>query len=178
MGWRLAEATDDPILFFKSAKSGTTLGRDWRPPTAVAARGGEVGVNFVNSMDRFVELLDQLDADLADDGFLNAFNHAVNYEISCVFWLQGWSEQFDDGPYTTAELRAEYADNLRDLIYSIRATDPRIPSDLELIVGESSDQDPGLNASRQVAVDALNNEIPGSAAYFDNDAMIGVDWGV
>jgi len=177
MGVRLGDAMADPVFLFKSDLGGTTLGNDWRPPTAVAARGGTVGPNYVNSMNRFVTLLDALDADLLDDGVLNAYSNATAYTVSGVFWLQGWNEQYDDAPYTAAQLQAEYKDNLKDLIYSIRAEDPRIPGHLGLIIGESSDQNATLNASRSNAVAELNGEIPNSAALFDTAGMKGTDWG-
>ncbi|MEO0797285.1 MAG: DUF6288 domain-containing protein [Verrucomicrobiota bacterium] len=177
MGIRMADSVAAPVFLFKSDKGGTTLANDWRPPSAVAARGGVVGVNYSNTMAQFIGFLDALDADLADNGVLDVYDDAPGYEVCAVFWLQGWNEQFNDDPYTAAEMQAEYADNLKDLIYSIRAADSRIPDDLPLIVGESSDQNATLNVARQSAVADLNIEIPDSAVYFDTDDMIGVDWG-
>ncbi|NQU23277.1 MAG: PEP-CTERM sorting domain-containing protein [Candidatus Nealsonbacteria bacterium] len=177
MGHRLGDAMQSPVFLFKSDKGGTTLGNDWRPPTAVAARGGSIGVEYTNTINRFTEFLDTLDADLADDGTLNAYNNATGYEVAAVFWFQGWNEKFNDSPYTAAQLQAEYTDNLKDLIYSIRAADSRIPDDLGIIIGESSDQHAGLNASRIAAVTQLNAEIPNSAAYFDTADMKDTDWG-
>ncbi|MEM7395401.1 MAG: DUF6288 domain-containing protein, partial [Verrucomicrobiota bacterium] len=177
MGIRLGDAVSAPVFLFKSDKGGTTLGNDWRPPTAVAARGGTVGINYSNTMARFIEFLDTLDADLGDNGVLDAYLGAPGYEVSGVLWFQGWNEQFNDSPYTVAQLQAEYALNLKDLIYSIRAADPRIPADLPIIIGESSDQNATLNAARQLAVAELNVELPYSAVYFNTDDMIGVDWG-
>ncbi|MEO0795945.1 MAG: DUF6288 domain-containing protein [Verrucomicrobiota bacterium] len=176
-GTRLGDATGAPVFLFKSNKGGTTLGNDWRPPTAVDARGGSIGVNYTNTMNQLMGFLDQLDADLADDGILNDYNYATGYEIKALFWLQGFNEQFDDGPYTGEQMKAEYDENLRDLIYSIRASDSRIPNDLPIVIGESSDQDDELNAARVAAVNALNQEIPNSAAYFESNNMIGVYYG-
>jgi len=181
MGIRLGDATADPVFVFKSDRGGTTLGNDWRPPTAVAARGGAIGPEYANTMTSFLAFLDDLDADLDDDGMLNAYNNATGYAVSGVFWLQGWNEQYDDGSYTAAQLQAEYKDNLKDLIYSIRAADTevpsRIPGSLGLIIGESSAQHAGLNASRIAAVAELNAEIPNSAAFFYATDMKGTDWG-
>ena len=177
MGIRLGDSTGSPIFLFKSDKGGTTLGNDWRPPGAVTKRGGSVGINFTNSLGRFGEFLDGLDADLADDGLLNAYGGATAYEVAAVFWFQGWNEKFNDPPYTAAQLQAEYKDNLKDLVYSIRASDPRIPGNLGLVVVESSDQDPVLNAARMAAVDELNGEIPSSAVFIDSSNTKNVDWG-
>jgi hypothetical protein len=44
MGTRVGDALNSPVFLFKSNKGGTTLAVDWRPPSAVAARGGSVGV--------------------------------------------------------------------------------------------------------------------------------------
>lgn len=187
MGIRLGDALDSPVFLFKSDKGGTTLGNDWRPPTAVNKRGGSIGPHYANTIVRFKEFLDALDADRADDGVLNNSNNyltsgaryqdAIDYRVAGVFWFQGWNEKFNDGDYSAAELQAEYKDNLKDLIYSIRAEDVRIPNDLPLVIGESSDQLAALNAGRIAAAAELNAEIPSSAAYFDTDNMIGVDWG-
>ncbi len=177
MGIRLGDATDCPVFLFKSDKGGTTLGNDWRPTTAVLARGGVVGQHFTNSMGQLIALLDTLDADLADDGMLNAYANATSYEVAGVFWLQGWNEMFNDLPYTATQLQAEYKDNLKDLIYSIRTFDPRIPGNLGIIITESADQNAILNASRMAAVDDLNGEIPGSAAFVDSANTKNVDWG-
>lgn len=177
MGIRLGDATADPVFLFKSSMGGTTLGTDWRPTDAVTKRGGTVGVNYTNTMTRFIQFLDSLDADLGDDGVLNHYNNATAYQVSGVFWLQGWNEQYNDPPYTAAQLQAEYKDNLVDLIHSIRAADPRIGGSVGLIVGESTDQNATLNAARIAAVAELNGEIANSAAYFDTDNMIGAFWG-
>jgi hypothetical protein len=179
MGIRLGEATSNPVFLFKSDLGGTTLGNDWRPPAAVTARGGSVGVNYTNSITRFLGFLDDLDADLGDDGMLNAYNNATSYEVSGVFWFQGFNEPLSggDGPYTAAQLIAEYQANLVDLIRSIRAEDSRIPNDLGMIIAESSDQNATLNMARIAAVAELNAEIPNSAAYFDINGMIGTNRG-
>jgi hypothetical protein len=177
MGIRLADATGDPVFLFKSSMGGTTLGNDWRPPAAVAARGGSVGVNYTNTVNRFREFLDALDADLADDGKLNGYNNATSYKVSGVVWFQGWNEQYDDAPYTAAQLQAEYKDNLKDLIHSLRAADTRMPADLPLIIPESSDQNANLNAGRVAAVAELNAGIANTAVYIENNEMIGTFWG-
>jgi hypothetical protein len=177
MGIRLADATGDPVFLFKSSMGGTTLGKAWRPPAAVAARGGSVGVNYTNTVNRFREFLDTLDADLADDGKLNGYNNATSYKVSGVVWFQGWNEMFDDAPYTAAQLQAEYKDNLRDLIHSLRAADPRMPANLPLIIPESADQNANLNAGRVAAVAELNAEVANTAVYIENNDMIDTLWG-
>ncbi len=174
MGHRLGDALDDPILLFKSNRGGTTLAVDWRPPSAVEARGGTIGVNYTNTINQFKALLDELDVDLADNGVLDNFNGATGYEVVGFVWLQGWNEVTgSDVPQKIAE----YADNLVDLVNDIRAADDRIPVDLPAIIVESSDQNVQLNAQRQAAVDALNLLHPGSAVFIETNGLVGVNYG-
>ncbi len=171
MGINLGGAMQTPVFLFKSDKGGTNLAYDWRPPSAVAARGGAVGVNYTNTVNQFKAFLNGLDNDLAGDGKLNAYNNATGYEVCGFVWVQGWNEMFNDG------FKAEYAQNIVDLVHDIRTSDPRIPNDLGAIIAESSDQQEDLNASRAAAVAALNAEIPGSAFFYETNDMIGVNWG-
>jgi hypothetical protein len=178
MGHRLGDALDAPVLLFKSSKGGKDLAYDFRPPSAVADRGGSVGPNYTNSVNRFKQTLDTLDADLADDGKLNDYNNATGYEVAGVVWLQGWNTvSGSQAHYTTAQKIAEYDDNLEDLIEDIRASDPRISDTLPMIVVESSDQNAQLNAQRQAGVDAINADNPGSAVFIETNGLIGVNYG-
>ncbi len=179
-GQRIGKELDNPVLLFKSATGGTTLGVDWRSPDAVAARGGNVGVNYTNTMNRFSQTLDALDADLADDGVLNDYNNATDYKVVGFVWVQGWNEQFNEqgGTPTAAQLQAEYDENLVDLVNSIRSADPRIAADMGTVIVESSDQNNVLNIARQKAVDELNAATPGSAVFIETNNMIGRNWGV
>ncbi|BCX50325.1 hypothetical protein HAHE_42330 [Haloferula helveola] len=187
MGIRVGDATTDPVVLFKSDKGGTTLAEDWRPPSAVAARGGVVGPNYTTTVNLFDAFLDDLDADLLDDGVLNnsinpgedpRFGNATAYEICGFVWIQGFNEKVEN----SGAFIPEYEDNLVDLIHDIRSSDGRIPADLPFIILESSDQDAGLNTARVNAVATVNAEIPGSAVFHETENMINgnpgsVDWG-
>lgn len=178
MGIRIADSTTDPVFLFKSDRGGTTLAEDWRPPSAVAARGGVVGSNYTMTVARFRGFLDALDADLAGDGVLNNYGNATDYEICGFFWLQGFNESVENfGAFIP-----EYQANLVDLIHDVRAADNRIPADLPFLILESSDQNAGLNTGRINAVATIDAEIPGSAAFFETENMINgnpgpVNWG-
>lgn len=169
MGQRLGDALNSPVLMFKSSKGGTTLAEDWRPPSAAADRGGSTGAHYTNTMNQFLAQLDALDTDLGDDGLLNNFNNATGYEVAGVVWLHGWNEQFNGGI-------PEYADNLEDLIEDIRAADARIPGDLPILLVESSDQNASLNAQREAAVNLINADNPGTAAFIETNGMTGVNY--
>ncbi len=173
MGHRLGEAQQAPILLFKSDHGGTTLAEDWRPPSATAARGGETGVNYINTIANFRRSLDDLDADLSDDGRLNNYNNATEYEVVGFVWVQGFNEVVEqDGLFIP-----EYAENLVDLVNDIRAADDRIPPNLPVVVVESSDQNADLNAQRVAAVNQLNVVDPGTAVFIETNGLIGVNYG-
>ena len=171
-GHFVADQTTDPIFLFKSDTGGTTLAQDWRPPTAAATRpenGNTVGMQYTATMNRFTSFLDELDADLADDGKLNDYVDATGYQVSALVWFQGFNEAVESG----GAFKPEYEANLVDFVHDIRAADPRIPNDLGAIIPESSDQNVDLNSARQAAVATLNTEIPGSAVFFRNNDLIG-----
>ncbi len=170
MGIHLADVEASPILLVKSNHGGRSLAVDFRPPSAVAARGGSVGIDFTNTVNVFAALLDDLDADLGDDGLLNGYNSATGYEICGFVWLQGWNDALN------ANMRYEYEENLVDLVHDLRASDPRIPADLPVIVPESADQNAEMNTARANAVATLNTELPGTAVFIENNNLLGNDW--
>lgn len=177
MGQRLGDAMNSPVLLFKSSKGGTDLAYNWRPPSAVADRGGSIGAHYTNTVAQFQAQLDTLDADLGDDGLLNNYNNATGYEVAGIVWLQGWNTtNGSQANYTTAQKIAEYADNFEDLIEDIRASDSRIANNAPVIIVESSDQSAALNTERQAAVDLLNADNPGSAVFIETNGLKGVNY--
>ena len=164
MGQRLGDALNSPVLLFKSARGGTNITNNWRPPSA----GGTTGTDYTNTVNVFKNQLNALDADLADDGVLNGFNNATGYEVAGLIWMQGWNDR------NTAE--ATYRDLLIDLIEDLRASDSRIADDLPALVIESADQNATLNAARSAAVDALNLDNPGSAVFVETNGLKDVNY--
>lgn len=173
MGHGLGEALNSPVFLFKSATGGTTLAEDWRPPTAVNDRGGSVGPLYTSMINNFKNFLDGLDADLAGDGKLNAYNNAPGYEVAGFIWLQGWNEVAESG----GAFIPEYDENLVDLVEDIRDSDSRIANDLPAVILESADQNAALNTERQAAVDALNAAQPGTAEFVRTDGLKDVNYG-
>jgi len=165
LGHYLGERMDSPVFLFKSDKGGTTLVGDWRPPSS----GGTTGVHYTNTINQFKSFLGELDADLADDGKLNAYNDAAGYELAGFVWLQGWNDHV--GGTSTDE----YRDRLIDLVHDVR--EEVGVDDLPAVIIESSDgSNPNtlLNPARLQAIDALNAEHPGSAVYVGtNDVFNG-----
>ena len=171
LGQQLGRNLDDPVLIFKSSHGGTSLAEDWRSPLAVDRRGGTQGTSFSNTVTNIRQTLDALDADLADDGILNAYNNATTYEVAGLVWLQGWNDHLEES------FAVEYQENLIDLVQSIRGSDRRIANDLPTVILESADQDSTLNAARTAAVAELNAREANSAVFIETNNLIGRDWG-
>ena len=177
MGQRLGDAMNSPVLMVKSSKGGTDLAYNWRPPSAVADRGGSIGTHYTNTVNQFKAQLDTLDADLSDDGVLNNYNNATGYEVAGIVWLQGWNTtNGSQTHYTTTQKITEYADNFEDLIEDLRASDTRIAGDTPALLVESSDQSVTLNVERQAAIDLLNADNPGSAVFIETNGLKGVNY--
>ena len=173
MGHNLGAAMNSPVFLFKSARGGTTLAGDWRPPSAAADRGGVVGSNYTNTMNRFIQFLDGLDDDIANGVLDDKYNGATGYEVVGFVWLQGWNEVTEQG----GAFIPEYDENLVDLVQDIRAADSRIPDDLAASIVESADQNAALNLERIAAVDALNAADPGTAVFVDTQGLKDVNYG-
>ena len=99
-------ATDD-VLIIKCAWGGRDLAEKFRPPTAVADRGGRVGDYYNAIIDYSREVLNDLDHQFPEWA-------GQGYEIVGFGWHQG----FNDRISTT--FSAEYKDNLPDLIEDVR----------------------------------------------------------
>jgi hypothetical protein len=165
MGHAIGNATDSPVMLYKSATGGTNITNDWRPPSASGSTGG----SYTNTVNNLKGLMNDLDADLADDGKLNNYNNATDYEVAGMVWLQGWNDR--NTP------KATYRDLLVDLVQDLRASDSRIPDDLPTVVLESADQSVTLNAARSEAVAQLNAEDPDSAVFVETEGLVGVNYG-
>jgi hypothetical protein len=178
MGHKLGDVMQSPLMMFKSSRGGTTMAIDWRPPSAVADRGGAVGSNYTNTMNRFTGFLDGLDADMANGVLDDKYGGATGYEVVGFVWMQGWNEQYDqNGGPTSAQMIAEYAENMVDLVEDIRAADGRIPNNLPTIIVESADQNEALNLQRLAAANTLNLANPGSAVFLEMNDLIDGHYG-
>ena len=114
-GWQVGEAIDEPVLLIKTAWGGKSLFYDFRPPSAAAKRGGEVGHYYLLMMENFREVLHHLDTEFPEWA-------GRGYQIAGFGWHQGWS---DASPVPAAEYEA----NMTDLINDLRAElgQPKLP---------------------------------------------------
>ena len=112
---------DEPVLLIKTAWGGKSLKVDFRSPSAVNNRGGEIGPYYQKMIQQ------------VKDGLANArtefpeFENAT-FEINGFVWQQGWNDMIDE------EARNEYFENLVDLIDDVRTewASPALP----VVVGE------------------------------------------
>jgi hypothetical protein len=108
-GLDLAKEIKEPILLFKSNQGGTTLTKDWLPPSAVKRSGGEVGYLYNRMIRRFHNMIKDIETicpPVKERG----------YEIAGFVWFQGES----DACYSDPELWKDYEQKLRELIADVR----------------------------------------------------------
>lgn len=96
------------VLIVKTAWGGRSLAADYRPPSAVAARGGRVGDFFSAMIDYTRDALTNLDTEFPEWS-------GQGYQIVGMGWHQGFNDLINE---TSA---AEYKDNLPDLIKDVRS---------------------------------------------------------
>lgn len=117
LGHALGDAFEEPVLLIKVAVGGTTLREDWRPPSTVAAEGGEIGYLYARMMKRVRRVLER--PDLSCPAALGG----GEFQLSGFVWLQGENDSFDGREQS-------YESNLRHLIADVRAATatPELPA--------------------------------------------------
>jgi alpha-galactosidase len=155
MGHALGDAWDEPVVFYKSAKGGSTLGGDWRPPSA----GGSVGASYTRMVEGFSDFL----ADEVGATFPDALADRGE-EIAGFVWLQGWNDQFEDG------FVAEYEDNLVALVEDVR--DALGVADLPVVVVEGPTLDEPLRQARLSAIARLDADRPGRQVHVATEDLV------
>ncbi len=112
----------DKVLLIKYAFGGKSLAVDFRPPGAVAQRGGTVGPYYTGMVARVNQVLASLST------YYPAYTGG-GYEIAGFAWHQGWNDRINTA-YT-----AEYEANLTNLIRDIR-TQFSVPN-LPVVIGDT-----------------------------------------
>jgi len=112
MGHVLGDAVDNPIVLFKTSTGGTTLHKDWRPPSTVKRAGGAVGPLYTRMIRRFHNMLANRD---------EALPHLKgrDIELAGFVWFQGENDccaKDDSGK----GFWTYYEENLTDLLADVR----------------------------------------------------------
>jgi len=109
-GHVVGDALDNQVLLIKTCWGGKSLAVDFRPPSS----GGTVGFYYS-------EMLRLVDKALADLGTMFPDYDGQGYELSGIFWHQGWNDR------VSQVYNDEYEVNLANFILDIRK-DLGIPS--------------------------------------------------
>jgi hypothetical protein len=115
-GWAVGDHLKQPVLIIKVAWGGKSLNVDFRPPSAVAARGGVVGPYYKGLIDYTHDCLNNLGSEFPEW-------KGRGYRIAGIGWHQGWNDRVDRVASTN------YEANLVDLIKDLRAEfgNPTLP---------------------------------------------------
>lgn len=141
-GHAVGNALDDEVLLIKVSTGGTSLAENWRPPSAVAKRGGKVGPQYEHMIKTVHEVLRNLDQEFPECA-------GRKYEIVGFGWHQGWQDGGD------SKMAAEYENNLADFIRDVRR---EFNADLGFVIANSGffgDKQSGLRAEVRQAQDAM-----------------------
>ena len=115
-GWTIADRLKRPVLIIKTAWGGKSLNVDFRPPSAVAARGGEVGPYYKALIEYTRDCVSNFGTEFPEW-------KSKGYRIAGIGWHQGWNDRVD------ATASANYEANLVDLIKDLRTEfgNPKLP---------------------------------------------------
>ncbi len=106
-GHAVGNALAEHVLLIKVSTGGTSLARNWRPPGAVAKRGGEVGPQYTHMVTTVKEVLANLGNEFPEFA-------GRSYQVVGFGWHQGWQ---DGGEQAMA---SEYETNMADFIQDVR----------------------------------------------------------
>jgi len=150
-GHVVGEAIAEPVLLIKTAWGGKSLFKDFRPPSS----GGDTGPYY----ERMLLEIDEALAVMATEFPALAGRRPV---IRGFVWQQGWNDMVD------ATARAEYEDNLVNLILDVR-TALKSP-DLPVVIGElgndGENAGPPMRELRAAQVAATSRPEVGDAVRF------------
>ena len=174
-GHKMGDLFPQQVLIIKCIGGGTSLGKDWVPPTMSKRTGRPVGHMYKKAILMTVMTLQNLDKIYRD------YKPEMGYQLCGVFWCQG---NADGGQFAK-----EYGDNLVDFINDLRTNLGVL--DLPFVAAQSlSSRTPGdqfikgcdaVNAQRKnhqaaaiAAKDKINLKGPEYAPY--NTSGDGTHW--
>jgi alpha-galactosidase len=159
-GWAMGEHFSEPVLIIKTAWGGKDLFNNFRPPSAVAERGGSVGGYYIEVIEQVREVLNNFDSLFPEWS-------GQGYQIAGFGWHQGWNDSLNT--FTSNEYEA----NMANFITDIRAEfgKPSLPVAIGTtgMVGAatSGDRLTVVNAQINVANPTLHPELGGNVFTVD-----------
>ncbi len=108
-----------PVLIVKTAWGGKSLNYDFRPPSAVGKRGGDIGIHYHAIFESLHEVLDNFNQEFPEWA-------GLGYSIEGFAWHQGFNDSLET--FTASA----YKDNIADFIRDIRTEigKPQLPFSL------------------------------------------------
>lgn len=104
-GNAVGDAFDEQVVLVKTAWGGASLAVDFRPPSAVAKRGGTVGEYYNRMLSAYQQAL----VDIAKQF------PGQTIELTGFAWHQGWNDRVNQG------FNDEYEQNMADFINDVRS---------------------------------------------------------
>jgi alpha-galactosidase len=166
-GWAVGDSTSQPVLLIKTAWGGKDLITNFRPPGAVAARGGVVGGYYIEMLEQVREILFNLNTEFPAAQHPEFAAVGYRYQIAGFGWHQGWNDSLD----TFAS--NEYEANMANFITDIRAEfgKPNLPFSIGTTgmegVATSGNRLTVVNAQINVANPTLHPELGGNVFTID-----------
>jgi alpha-galactosidase len=153
----------DDVLIIKVSTGGTSLAKDWRPPSAVAKRGGEVGARFTHMVTTVKEVLANLGSEFPE--FANRKAEVIGFG-----WHQGWQDGGD------AKMAVEYEANMADFVQDVRK---EFGAGMAFVIANSGffgDKQTGIRADVRQAQDNIADvakypQFKGNVAVVDTRPM-------
>jgi alpha-galactosidase len=159
-GWVVGNSISQPVLVIKTAWGGRDLITNFRPPGAVAARGGVVGTYYVEMIEQVREILHNLATEFPEW-------NGLGYQIAGFGWHHGWNDSL------STFAANEYEANMANFITDIRAEfgKPALPFSIGTTGMEgaatSGNRLTVVNAQIKVANPALHPELGGNVFTVD-----------
>jgi hypothetical protein len=160
-GHEIADLFDEQVLLIKTAWGGKSLGADFRPPSAVAKRGGTVGFYYNEILNVYNNVINNIATEFP------AYN-GQGVELVGMGWHQGWNDRFNTA------FANEYEPNMADFINDIR--DSLNAPNLPFVIAETghggySETNPNalaiMAAQAAVADPAKYPEFAGNVAFVE-----------
>ncbi len=162
-GHAVGNALAEDVLIIKVSTGGTSLAIDWRPPGAVAKRGGDVGGRYTHMVTTVKDVLANLGTEFPEFA-------GRSYQVAGFGWHQGWQDGCD------AKMAAEYEANMADFIKDVRK---EFSPSLAFVIANSGffgDKQSGIRADVRLAQDAMADagkypQFKGNVAVVDTRPM-------
>lgn len=139
-GHVVGKSLDPDVLIIKVATGGTSLKIDWRSPTSVTQRGGEVGFMWTHMLGTVRHVLANLGTEFPEYA-------GRPVEIAGFGWHQGWNDRVNP------DFVAQYENNIADFITDVRK---EFGANLPFVIANTGIEPDKLGTHGTALIDAQN----------------------